>query len=268
MFTLSKRLEAVCRLIPRTRVLGDIGCDHGYISVSAVEAGMAERAIATDINEGPLERAAINIAEAHLADRIETRLSDGLAALAPFECDTIVIAGMGGPLMRRIIEEGRDKIAADTYLVLQPQSDIPAFRKWLREGGSHFEAEDIVLEDGKFYPMMRVRIGEKILSGEAASAAGTFSHGEKAPADAPRFAATLRDAAEEQMMLDAFGPLLLYMRHPVLKEYIEYRERTDAAAKRGILKSKDPERKAEDLEQLRLHERLRKRALTWYDEST
>ncbi|MBE5846297.1 MAG: SAM-dependent methyltransferase [Lachnospiraceae bacterium] len=267
MFTLSKRLEAVCRLIPRTRVLGDIGCDHGYISVSAVEAGMAERAIAADVNKGPLERAMGNIAEADLENLIETRLSDGLAGLKPGECDTIVIAGMGGPLMRRIIEDGVDKISEETRLVLQPQSDIPAFRKWLRLGGSHIEAEDIVFEDGKYYPMMRVRLGEKILRGEFCAAAGTFSQKEQT-ADSPAFAATLRDTAEEQMMLDAFGPLLLYMRHPVLKEYMEYQSRTDESARRGILKSKDPQQKEENLEQLKMRERLRKRALSWYDEDT
>ena len=69
-------------------------------------------------------------------------------------------------------------------------------------------------------------------------------------------------------MLDAFGPLLLYMRHPVLKEYMEYQSRTDESARRGILKSKDPQQKEENLEQLKMRERLRKRALSWYDEDT
>ena len=40
-------------------------------------------------------------------------------------------------------------------MVLQPQSEIEQFRRFLTEDGWCILEEDMVLEDGKYYPMMR-----------------------------------------------------------------------------------------------------------------
>lgn len=193
MIQLSERLQTVANLVGETGVVADIGTDHGYIPVYLVSSGKAERAIAMDVNQGPLQRALEHIKQFHLQERIETRLSDGMKALQPGEAQTIVIAGMGGALMTRILEEGEDVAHMAERLVLQPQSELPAFRHFLAERGYHILHEDMVYEDGKFYSMM--------------AAAWTGEH---------------EDAGAEQMTEPdyKYGPLLLAGRHPILRQYL------------------------------------------------
>ena len=105
--TLSKRLEAVAGLIKRNGTLADVGTDHGYIPIAMVLRGHVEKAIAMDLRTGPLERARKHITAYGLEDRIETRLSDGVSALAKNEADSIVVAGMGGELVIHILETGK-----------------------------------------------------------------------------------------------------------------------------------------------------------------
>ena len=107
------------------------------------------------MNRGPLERAQEHIRRLHLGEYIETRLSDGLSALAPGEADSMAAAGMGGPLMQRILEEGREALSGMKELILQPQSEISAFRRWLLQNGYRIAAENMVLEEGKYYVVMR-----------------------------------------------------------------------------------------------------------------
>ncbi len=225
MIRLSKRLQAAADLVGECSTAADVGTDHGYIPVYLVAQGKARRAIAMDIKEGPLSRAREHIRQYGLEREIETRLSDGCLALKPGEADVIVIAGMGGALMQRILRMGEDAAKAAGKLVLQPQSEIPAFREFVLGQGYQITAEDMVLEDGKYYPMMAVKFTGKT-AGNARScenlqeeeiclasvgSAGNAKSGEKG-----------RGVEESQGRRIAckFGPLLLEQRHPVLKQYL------------------------------------------------
>ncbi len=139
--------------------LVDVGCDHGFLPIELLLAGRIPSAIAMDVNRGPLSRAKDHIREQGLEDKIETRLSDGLKALQPGEGDTLVIAGMGGPLMERILTEGALVRDGFSELILQPQSDLSHFRRFLRDQEYEILEERMILEDGKFYPMMKASRG-------------------------------------------------------------------------------------------------------------
>ena len=190
---LSKRLSAVASMVTEGNRLVDVGCDHGYLPLYLYLNKKIPSAIAMDVRPGPLSRAREHIAEYGLEKYIETRLSDGLLALSPGEGDTLTIAGMGGPLMERILTAKEEVRESFRELILQPQSDIPHFRRFLGEIGWEIVEEEIVLEDGKFYPMM------KAVRGEARTVPGDMPY-----------------TPEE-----AFGGLLLKKRHPVLKLYLE-----------------------------------------------
>lgn len=153
---LSKRLSAVAGLIRTGRRLADVGTDHGYIPIYLIQNKVCDYAIAMDIGKGPLERAKEHIGRYGFEDRIETRLSDGVQQLKPQEADCMVVAGMGGLLTIHILENGRDVIASMKECVLQPQSEIGKVRKYLWNNRFAIVEEDMILEDGKFYPMMRV----------------------------------------------------------------------------------------------------------------
>ncbi|WP_029231549.1 class I SAM-dependent methyltransferase [Butyrivibrio sp. VCB2006] len=142
--------------------VADVGCDHGYISIYLVQSGIAPKAIAMDVRKGPLDGAKSNISEYSLTDHIETRLSDGLSSLNPGEADALVIAGMGGKLMMRILEDGDPKGLGIKRAILQPQSDIDEFRSYLRAKGYSILDEKVILDEGKYYFPIKVSF-----SGEA-----------------------------------------------------------------------------------------------------
>lgn len=157
---LSKRLFAVAGLVTPGLRLADVGTDHGYIPLWLIEEGIVPSAIAMDVNEGPLERARENIKSHGLEEKIQTRLSDGVQALEPGEAQSLVIAGMGGSLVIRILQEGPAVLEAAEEVILQPQSDIWKVRRFLAETGYRIAEERMVMEDGKFYPMMRAVHGD------------------------------------------------------------------------------------------------------------
>lgn len=164
---LSKRMQRLISLITEGNRLADVGTDHGYVPIALVRDKKIPSAIAMDVNREPLARAGERIRESGLSTYIETRLSDGLEKLCLEEADTVLIAGMGGMLTIRILEGGSHCLHTVKELVLQPQSDIHRVREWLYENQYQITVEDIVEEDGKYYPMMRAVHGSERKPGQA-----------------------------------------------------------------------------------------------------
>ena len=156
MLQLSKRLLTVASMVTEKSRLADVGTDHGYIPIFLCGQGKIPSAIAMDLRKGPLARAEENIRFYGLSDRIETRLSDGVEKLQPGEADSVVIVGMGGSLVQKILEEGKQRLCSVRELILQPQSDICQVRRYLQENGWRITSEKMVCEEGKYYPMMHV----------------------------------------------------------------------------------------------------------------
>lgn len=157
---LSERLQAVAGLVTEGASVADIGTDHGYIPIFLIRQGIARKAVALDINEGPLERARSHIRAQGLEGKIQTRLSDGLENVRPGEADTMIAAGMGGPLVIRILSEGQTAAESMDDFILQPQSEIQKVRRYLNEQGYRIQTEDMVCEGGKYYPVMKAVHGE------------------------------------------------------------------------------------------------------------
>ena len=158
---LSGRLAAAASLIPNHKVIADIGTDHGYIPVYMCQEGRCPKAIAADIVPGPLQAAVTHVRQSGLADRIDCRLGDGLTCIQTGEADGAVICGMGGPLIVSILQASPVVWQEMEFLVLQPQSDSGAVRQYLYEAGWHIEAEEMLVEDGRLYEMMRAVPGRE-----------------------------------------------------------------------------------------------------------
>lgn len=150
---MSKRIEKLVELFPGARSVADIGCDHGYTSILLAKAGKAEKIIACDIGQAPLESAKKNILREGLTDRIECRLGDGLEPIKPFEAESVLISGMGGPLMTEILE---NRIEEFSFAVLSPQSDFAKFRRFLFDR-MEIVKEEYLEEGGKFYRLFLAR---------------------------------------------------------------------------------------------------------------
>ena len=212
---ISKRLRAVADMVPPGTRLADVGTDHGYVPIFLVQNDRILSAVAMDINRGPLERARLHIRQYNLEGRVETRLSDGLEKLLPGEADVILIAGMGGMLTVRILENGWETAKSAGALILQPQSDIREVRLFLKKNGYRIEEENMVEEDGKFYPMMRAVPSPWILDPAEEEQERSHSCAAKSVREGE-----ISCAVWEELHL-RYGPALLKANHPVLLRYLE-----------------------------------------------
>ena len=158
---LSKRLQMNVSLVPQGARVADIGCDHGYAAIWLIQNHVAEKMIAMDINEGPIARAKEHIRREGLENRIACRRSNGMEKLEPGEVDTLMIAGMGGPLMIDILNARPDVLAKVQTLVLQPQSEIGFVREKLSDFGFEILQEKACRDEGKFYFAMLAKRSEK-----------------------------------------------------------------------------------------------------------
>ncbi len=194
---LSGRLRMLADMVTPGSRLADVGCDHAFLSIYLVQAGICPSALAMDVRRGPLAGAKQHVEEYGLGDYITLRLSDGLEAYRAGEADSLVCAGMGGRLMERILGEGMDQAKSLGELILQPQSELPRFRAFLREAGFQVTQERAVREDGKYYFAMKAAYG----------------CGGRQP-----------ERVHRQQICDSYGEGLLAQRHPVLLQYLLQRE--------------------------------------------
>ena len=103
MLQLSDRLQAVASMVTENNRLADVGTDHAYIPIYLCQTGKIPSAVAMDVKKGPLLRAEQNITLYQLENHIQIRLSDGVENLDAGEVDSVVIAGMGGSLVQKIL---------------------------------------------------------------------------------------------------------------------------------------------------------------------
>lgn len=222
---LSERLKAVAGMVTVGNRVCDVGCDHGFVPIYLVQQGKSPRVLAMDLREGPLRAAREHVAAYGLDGQIETRLSDGLHNYNIGEADTLICAGMGGGLMSRILAQESKKAASFQELILQPQSEIEQSRRVLRENGYRILDEEILLEEGKFYQVIRAVPGMEEGGGS--------------------------DVSEEKNELckltDRYGPVLLQKRTPVFLSFLEreaalYEEILENLRKQGLQGDKIRER--------------------------
>ncbi|MGL5417140.1 MAG: tRNA (adenine(22)-N(1))-methyltransferase [Clostridium sp.] len=157
---LSKRLEKILENVDETECLLDVGTDHGYIPIEAIKRGLAKKAIAADINKDPLDKAKLNAIFEGVDESIEVRLGNGLDVIDSNEVSTVVIAGMGGNLIRDILEKGKDKIK-NTEIILLPAQNPEVLRKYLYTNGYKILKEDLCLDEEIFYEIFKVKVSSE-----------------------------------------------------------------------------------------------------------
>ncbi len=155
---LSKRLEAIARLIPPCGGVADVGTDHGYIPVWLRQNGYTDKIVASDINPEPLGSAIDAAIEHGLVDSIDFKLCDGLKGICDRGLHTVVIAGMGGETIADILSFALWTSQPDRTLVLQPMTKSDELRRWLINNNYKIISEKLV-EDGRLYEILLVTGG-------------------------------------------------------------------------------------------------------------
>ncbi len=188
---LSIRLKSVAAMVDKCKSIVDIGTDHGYIPIYLLKNKVIDSAIASDINPGPLQRAESNILFENLQDKIKCRLGGGLSIVKPGEVNAVVISGMGGYLIKDILEAGSEVFKSMDYIVLQPVQNPEVVREYIYSRGFKIIDEDICFEDNKFYEIIKIAF----------------------------------DTRTEKVdnIFHEISKNLLEKKHPVLKEFISYK---------------------------------------------
>ncbi len=152
---LDRRLECAAELVRHGASVVDVGTDHAYVPIYLVATGKCPSALATDVNQGPIDRAKINIVSYGLSDKISTLKTDGLKGVEGFDPECVMILGMGGELIARIISEAEWLRRTDKKirLVLQPMTHPEYVRKYLFDNGFDIVDEKIC-KSGKYYDIM------------------------------------------------------------------------------------------------------------------
>jgi tRNA (adenine22-N1)-methyltransferase len=157
--TLSKRLSQIVSYISAGSRVADVGTDHGYIPIWLVENGICPHVVATDVRQGPLERAVENARRCGVSDKISFSLCFGLNSCAPEDVDTVVISGMGGETIIEILHAA--PWSKEKTLIIQPQSKIAELRTWMNENGYAVIDASLVEDAGRIYVVWKCTAGEK-----------------------------------------------------------------------------------------------------------
>ena len=227
MLKLSNRMRAIANMVEPCEMLVDVGTDHGFLPIYLVKNHICTKAIAVDVNQGPLMRAQEHIRQEELTNQITTRLSNGFMAIEPGEAQAAIIAGMGGLLMESILSNGVEVIANMSQLILQPQSDFLSFRRFLYRIHCEILEENMMIEEGKYYTIFKAR-----------------PNSECSESDFERL------RPEEKR----YGCYFFANPNDVFKQYLIHERKVNAQVKQRLLLAKDCEkieiRKKEDEEKL------------------
>lgn len=160
---LSNRLKIVADMVTKGNSVADIGTDHGYVPIYLIKNGVCPKAYAMDINEGPIRSAQKNVRAEGLEDKICVIQSDGMEKMTSSMADSVIIAGMGGELIIRILKDSKVNNTVKEF-ILSPHRDIDLVRKYVLENNWHIEEEKMLKDAGKFYTVMKVKPGKEEIS--------------------------------------------------------------------------------------------------------
>lgn len=189
---LSKRLKKIAEHVDKCESIADIGTDHGYIPIYLVKEGICKKAIASDINKGPIEKAKVNVVFEGVSDKVKCLLGPGLNPLKVGEVDGVILAGMGGNLTRDILLNDMDKVKKYDFLILQPAQNPEVLREFLYKNNYEILDEDLIKDEGRFYELFKVKYNE----------------------------ASEKLVFEDELDYEV-SPLLRKKNHPLLKEFLE-----------------------------------------------
>ncbi|SEN05192.1 tRNA (adenine(22)-N(1))-methyltransferase [Lihuaxuella thermophila] len=189
---ISQRLQTIAGYIPDHMRVADIGGDHAFLLLHVAKQGRLHKGIVGEVNRGPYENARDRVKQMGFSSLIDVRLGNGLSVIKPNEVDVVVIAGMGGSLITRILDEGRDRLESVKRLVLQPNIGASRVREWLMNHRFQIIDETIVEDAEILYEIIVAEPG----NGDSA----------------------YRDGTLDIKMLLQIGPVLWQKKHPLLKK--------------------------------------------------
>ena len=219
-------------MVTKGHVIADVGTDHAYLPIYLVSEGISPKAVASDVSTAAVQKASAHVQEAGLSDQISVCVRDGLIGYSPLEADTLVITGMGGPLIIRILEDSKETAFSFKEIILSPQSEIASVRRWLYQQGFCLTDEALIRDGDHDYFVLKLCPPQEGQTDVYAS---------------------FTDDKMKRITAYRFGPILLTRKDPVLKDYLKREigrlDKAIACVKEGISREAG-ERKHHRLRQL------------------
>jgi len=188
-------------MVPSGLKIADIGTDHAFLPCYLLREKISPSAIGVEVNRGPYHKACATVNEFELQEKMEIRLGDGLAVIKPGEINVVIIAGMGGAVIRDILEKSPQVVSSLDKLIIQPMRAPELIRKWLVDHGWLLSEEDLIYEDKQYYQII--------------GAIPSRSENQKSTACIQGPPVILNK------LETLYGPILLKKRHPLLAGLVE-----------------------------------------------
>ncbi len=160
MAELSLRLKTIASLVSKGARVCDVGTDHARLAIYLKQTEIADKVIATDLNQMPLKFARKNIEKSGIKN-ISLRHCDGLACVKKGEADTVIVAGIGGEVISGILSRCDWLKSGDITLILQPTTSPDILRRFLAGNGFDIKEEIPIFENGKIYSVIKAEYSEK-----------------------------------------------------------------------------------------------------------
>lgn len=158
---LTERLQQIADLVENQEgTIADIGTDHAHIPIYLAQKFPERKIYGFDVNKGPLKKAEENVAVYGLSGQIALKISDGLKGCLGETISSLVIAGMGGALMTRILKEGVSCLGSKSEMILSPHSEAHLVRRQIHQMGFRIVKEHYVKEAGQIYAILYTRFGQ------------------------------------------------------------------------------------------------------------
>ena len=148
---LDSRLSAVADFVREGKTVADIGTDHAYLLAYLLQQGIIKKGIAADLRKGPLENARKTLIESDQLEKVNLILSDGLDELKKGDCEDIVIAGMGGILIKEILERTPWVFDENIHIIAQPMTHAEVLRRFFLENGFRIIKESSATDGKRYY---------------------------------------------------------------------------------------------------------------------
>lgn len=141
------RLRTIASFIKPNEKVADVGADHGLLELFLVTRNTNNQVVAIENKIGPyeiLKEKLIGIKNIRLS------LSDGLEAVDR-DVNTIVIAGMGGYNIVKILNDQSKKLSSIDKIIVDAHRDANEVRKTVINFKYKITKEKIIFENNTFY---------------------------------------------------------------------------------------------------------------------
>lgn len=150
---LSLRLKTIYDMVPYS-VTADIGSDHGKLMIALFNDGRIPKGYAIENKKGPYDRLVKALREANIEEDVVPLFSDGITDL-PISVGTIVLAGMGGDNILKILLDHPEKLKHVQTIIIDAHTNTPKLRKEISDMGFVIADEKMVEEDGIYYEIIK-----------------------------------------------------------------------------------------------------------------